>query len=320
LSAVLSPGSSLSDAISTFIFGPGEPDSKIETQDPFNPYETPYQQVGFHDYEYGDYDEGVGLYPPKPLTYTERIAKWFDGFKPPSLKKTRRLLRPGQKLLTEGSKPGALDYADYDTDDGDNLIFYNQNNNGGASSVEGVVGGSVAPPLEDSNPPPPRPPTKYTFQDAIQAIRNNESFPEIGKKFFSAASTLSERSSGLFRGPLFLMWTVPTTVFALLGVFYTFSAIAIVAYKYLTFVLANDANQAISLIPIFLVFLVPLILAIFIVTTRASVKGELNVSRFIKGDLEASMRQDFDGVDFTMDAIFGSSALLGLGWLVSITI
>jgi hypothetical protein len=33
-----------------------------------------------------------------------------------------------------------------------------------------------------------------------------------------------------------------------------------------------------------------------------------------------SMRQDFDGVDFVMDAIFGSSALLGIGWLVSITI
>ena len=32
------------------------------------------------------------------------------------------------------------------------------------------------------------------------------------------------------------------------------------------------------------------------------------------------MRQDFDGVDFTMDAIFGSSALLGIGWLVSITV
>ena len=33
-----------------------------------------------------------------------------------------------------------------------------------------------------------------------------------------------------------------------------------------------------------------------------------------------SMRQDFDGVDFVMDAIFGASGLLGIGWLASISI
>ena len=42
--------------------------------------------VGYDDYDYGDYNEGVGLLPPRPLTVTERVFKWFDGFKPPSLK------------------------------------------------------------------------------------------------------------------------------------------------------------------------------------------------------------------------------------------
>ena len=32
------------------------------------------------------------------------------------------------------------------------------------------------------------------------------------------------------------------------------------------------------------------------------------------------MRQDFDGVDFVMEAIFGASGLLGIGWLASISI
>ena len=32
------------------------------------------------------------------------------------------------------------------------------------------------------------------------------------------------------------------------------------------------------------------------------------------------MRQSFDGVDFFMDSVFGASALLGIGWLVSITV
>ena len=32
------------------------------------------------------------------------------------------------------------------------------------------------------------------------------------------------------------------------------------------------------------------------------------------------MRQDFDGVNFTMDAVFGTASLLGIGWIVSIVI
>ena len=46
--------------------------------------------VGYDDYDYGDYNEGVGLLPPRPLTVTERVFKWFDGFKPPSLKVTMK--------------------------------------------------------------------------------------------------------------------------------------------------------------------------------------------------------------------------------------
>ena len=32
------------------------------------------------------------------------------------------------------------------------------------------------------------------------------------------------------------------------------------------------------------------------------------------------MRSDFDGVDFTLDGVFGSFGLLGLAWLASVTL
>jgi hypothetical protein len=32
------------------------------------------------------------------------------------------------------------------------------------------------------------------------------------------------------------------------------------------------------------------------------------------------MRDDFDGVNFTMDAVFGAASILGIGWIASIAI
>ena len=49
-------------------------------------YDPPYGQPGYTDYDYGDYNEGVGLYPPKKLTVSQRVAKWFSGFRIPSTK------------------------------------------------------------------------------------------------------------------------------------------------------------------------------------------------------------------------------------------
>ena len=49
-------------------------------------YNPPYGQPGYADYDYGDYNEGVGLYPSKKLTVAQRVSKWFSGFKIPSSK------------------------------------------------------------------------------------------------------------------------------------------------------------------------------------------------------------------------------------------
>ena len=32
------------------------------------------------------------------------------------------------------------------------------------------------------------------------------------------------------------------------------------------------------------------------------------------------MRSDFDGVNFTLDAAFGSAAILGVGWIASVAL
>ena len=57
----------------------------------------------------------------------------------------------------------------------------------------------------------------YDFGDVVQSIRNNETSAEVVKKFLSAAAALSERSDS---NPVFMMWTIPTTILALLGMVY----------------------------------------------------------------------------------------------------
>ena len=64
----------------------------------------------------------------------------------------------------------------------------------------------------------PRPVTSlYDFGDVVHAIRANETTGEVFKKFLSAAAALSERSDS---NPVFMMWTIPTTILALLGIVY----------------------------------------------------------------------------------------------------
>lgn len=245
-------------------------------------------------YDYGDYVEGYQNHvkPLRPKTIPERIAKWFGGFKIPS---SGRYKYPKRKEFHRLEASESLDYTQYDTDDDQNLIFYNNQNQ---NSQLGV----------------PRPVTSlYDFGDVVHAIRANETTGEVFKKFLSAAAALSERSDS---NPVFMMWTIPTTILALLGIVYFVGALAIVSYKYMLDGTSNPAN----LISIVIVFTIPLLLGFFLVGSRSAINGELQMNRVVRGDLKGSMRQDFDGVDFVMDAIFGSSALLGIGWLVSITV
>ena len=61
---------------------------------------------------------------------------------------------------------------------------------------------------------------QYDFLDVLNSIRNNETRENIIKKTLSAAAALSARSSS---SPMYMMWTIPTTVLAILGVVYFIS-------------------------------------------------------------------------------------------------
>ena len=69
-----------------------------------------------------------------------------------------------------------------------------------------------------------------------------------------------------------------------------------------------------------LVLSLPLLFGFAIVGSRSAINGELEVNKIVRGDFKNSMRQNFDGVDFFMDSVFGASALLGIGWIASITV
>ena len=118
-------------------------------------YDYPTSQ--YHDpleYDYGDYVEGYQNYvkPQRPKTLGQRVAKWFGGFKIPSKKsvswnwyeipiyilanqflKSQNLLffqkLPKRKNFqrVESAASNNLDYTQYDTDNDQNLIFYNDN-------------------------------------------------------------------------------------------------------------------------------------------------------------------------------------------------
>merc|ERR1711983_110193 len=97
---------------------------------------------------------------------------------------------------------------------------------------------------------------------------------------------------------------------ALMGLVYFVGAITIIGYKSLS---DSSGTDPTAFIGAALVLTLPLIFGFAIVGSRSAINGELEVNKIVRGDLKNSMRQSFDGV-------FGASALLGIGWLVSITV
>ena len=71
--------------------------------------------------------------------------------------------------------------------------------------------------------------------------------------------------------------------------FWILGALVIVSYKYSLFFNGNP-NQAVNLIPIIVAFSIPLILGLVLVAGRASLNGQLDVSRIFKGDIQWVLR------------------------------
>ena len=158
---------------------------------------------------------------------------------------------------------------------------------------------------------------EYNFKDVIHSIRNNESRIVTLKKFLSAASGLSDRAGS---DPMFMLWSMPLTILSILGVFYAVSAIAVLGYKYVLLTTGNTNGQAVAVLPVVLLFTVPLVLSGVFLIARGALDGQINLGRLARGDLKHGLRQDFDSVDFVYDMGVGATALLGLGWVVSVTL
>ena len=156
----------------------------------------------------------------------------------------------------------------------------------------------------------------YDFRDVIHSIRNNESRVETLKKFLSAASSFSDKAG---TDPVEALTSMPLTILSILGVFYAVSAVAVLGYKYTLLTAGSTNGQAVALVPVLLLFSVPLVAAVAYVTARTTMDGKISLTRLARGDTNW-LRPDFDSVDFVYDVGVGATALLGLGWVVSVAL
>ena len=156
----------------------------------------------------------------------------------------------------------------------------------------------------------------YDFRDVIHSIKNNESRILTLKKFLSAASSITDRAG---TDPMRALTTMPLTILSILGVFYAVSAVAVLAYKYTLLTAGSNNGQAVALIPVALLFTLPVVAAVVLVTAQSTMDGRISLTSLARGD-EHWLRPDFDSVDFMYDVGVGATALLGLGWVVSVAL
>ena len=249
-----------------------------------NRYRPPPQYPDF-DYHYGPPEE-----TKKPQRPTNNIMEKFLTFLTPN---KRRVAAPTPEL----SEP-SLEwlYNDITSEEKDGLFLPNN-----ADYDEGNL---------DYRDP------VYDFRDVIHSIKNNESRILTLKKFLSAASSISDRAG---TDPMRALTTMPLTILSILGVFYAVSAVAVLAYKYTLLTAGSTNGQAVALIPVAILFTLPVIAAVVLVTAQSTMDGRISLTSLARGD-EHWLRPDFDSVDFMYDVGVGATAILGLGWVVSVAL
>lgn len=240
-------------------------------------------------FDYDDFDYGFGLQEPPRRKPQNVLDSFFDFLRPKKRKSS-------YQEPTEVSEP-SLEWLYNDIPDEKDEFFIPNN----ADYDEGNI--DLRDPI-------------YDFKDVIHSIRNNESRVLTLKKFLSAASSFSDKAG---TDPVQALTTMPVTILSILGVFYAVSAIAVLGYKYTLFTAGSTNGQAVALIPVAILFAVPLVAAIVYVTARSSIDGKISLQRLARGDRDW-MRPDFDSIDFVYDVGVGATALLGLGWVVSIAV
>ena len=144
-------------------------------------------------------------------------------------------------------------------------------------------------------------------------------FSRISRIFCRIFSRISDFSDKAGTDPVQALTSMPLTILSILGAFYAVSAIAVLGYKYTLLTAGSTNGQAVALLPVAILFLVPLVAAVAFVVTRSSIDGKISLSRLARGD-QNWLRPDFDSVDFMYDVGVGATALLGFGWVVSVAL
>jgi hypothetical protein len=158
---------------------------------------------------------------------------------------------------------------------------------------------------------------QYNMKDVMHSIANNESRIVTLKKFLSAASAMTDRAG---TDPITLLTGAPLAVLSFLGIVYAISAVAILGYKYVLLTGGSNNGQALAVLPVLLIFTVPAVLVALFLLARGTLDGQINLGRLARGDLQHTFRQDFEGIDFAYDLGVGATALLGLGWMISVAV
>jgi hypothetical protein len=264
--------------------------------------------VGISGFDYDNYeDDDYALQPPQPVTKKPNLfTSLFNLIKPKKPKKPvetdTSLSRPSWEFVQEENKievvgeklstivdtdqfvPTNADYEDY------NLNYVDT----------------------DDEPKYPQ----YTMKDVLYSIKNNESRILTLKKFLSAASGLSDRSGA---DPITSLLSMPLTIFSFLGIFYAVSALAVLGYKYALLTGGSSNGQAVAIVPVLLIFTVPAVLVAIFLIGQGSLNGRIDLGHLARGDVKNGFSK-VDSVDFMYDLGVGATALLGLGWMVSITL
>ena len=263
--------------------------------------------VGLSGFDYDNYEDvDYALQPQQPVTKKPNLfTSLFNLIKPKKPKKPvetdTSLSRPSWEFVQEeneievvGEKLSTIDTDQFVPTNAD-YEDYNLN-------------------YVDTDDEPKYP--QYTMKDVLYSIKNNESRILTLKKFLSAASGLSDRSGA---DPITSLLSMPLTIFSFLGIFYAVSALAVLGYKYALLTGGSSNGQAVAIVPVLLIFTVPAVLVAIFLIGRGSLDGRIDLGHLARGDVKNGFSK-VDSVDFMYDLGVGATALLGLGWMVSITL
>lgn len=286
-----------------------EPNKRIQKQPPAPARVVRPPVIGLSGFDYYDDTYNGVLDPVSPPNKPNILNSIFSLIKPKTPK------RPAAVEIEQSRPSWQFVTNENEFDVGEKALTVNAT--GGEQFIPNLLDyedGNIDYLDQDTEPEYPQP---YSFKDVIYSIKNNESRILTLKKFLSAASAMTDRAG---TDPVTMLWQMPLTILSFLGIFYAISASAVLAYKYVLLTTGSSNGQAVDILPVIVLFVVPIVLVTVFLIARGAFDGQINFGQLARGDLKNGFSQDFESVDFMYDLGVGATAVLGLGWMVSITL